>query len=214
MQARGLRVVAHLHLRAEGHQPVQRLALGGPGVDGGDDAQGLARAAVRRERLHQHAQAVPADEGAEQVDAVGGGDFVRQSMCQGRLAAGVDEEVRGGERDQRAREVAVLRRVARDRAHCMQLLGREGDGVAGVDGVLHVGVAAEERDDAVGDLALVCRFATGREPAQSAGNHGFDVAGESGMSLGGVYGFGVRDRGARAASAPSSALSARVIRRS
>ena len=41
---------------------------------------------------------------------------MRERMGKGRLAARVDEEVCGGERDQRAREVAVLRRVAGEQA--------------------------------------------------------------------------------------------------
>ena len=111
MEARGLRVVRHLHLRAERHEPVERLALGGAGVDGGDDAQGPPGAAVRAELVFEHAEAVPADEGAEQVDGVGGWNLVRQRVSERRLAAGVDEEVGGGERDERRDDVRSSSRI-------------------------------------------------------------------------------------------------------
>ena len=66
-------------------------------------------------------------------------------MCKRGLASGVDEEVGGRERDQRAREAPpVLRRVAGDRADSVKFLGGEADGLVGVDGVLKVAVAGEE----------------------------------------------------------------------
>jgi len=53
---------------------------------------------MRAELVLEHADAVPADERAEQVDGVGGRNLVRQRVSQRRLAPGVDEEVGGGER--------------------------------------------------------------------------------------------------------------------
>ena len=83
----------HLDLRAERHQPVERFPLRGSGEHGGDDAQGLARAAVRRELDLEQPQAVPAHESAEQVDGVGGRDLVGERVGEARLAARVDQEV-------------------------------------------------------------------------------------------------------------------------
>jgi len=98
VQARGLRVVAHLDLSAELHEPVERLALGGPGVHRGDHAQRLASAAVRGQRAFENTQTVPAHEGAEQVDAVGRRDLVGERVRKGRLAAGIHQEVGRRER--------------------------------------------------------------------------------------------------------------------
>ena len=99
VEARGLGVVGDLDLRADLDQPVDRLALGGAGEDGGDDAELPSACAVGLELLFEEPQAVPADEGAEQVDRVRGRDLSRQRMGERGLAAGVDEEVGGGERD-------------------------------------------------------------------------------------------------------------------
>ena len=93
MEARGLRVVRHLDLRAARHQPIERLAFGGSGEHGGDDAQPSPRSAVCLQLAFQQPKPMPTDEGAEQVDGVGRGDLVRQGVSEGRLATGVDQEV-------------------------------------------------------------------------------------------------------------------------
>lgn len=70
-----------------------------------------------------------ADEGAEQVDGVGGRNLGRQRMCERRLAAGVDEEVGGGERNERCDDVAVVAEQPSDRLNRAQLFGWDGDGI-------------------------------------------------------------------------------------
>ena len=93
MEARGLRVVRHLDLRAARHQPIERFPFGGPGEHGGDHAEWPARSAMCLELIFQQPQPMPSDEGAQQVDGVGGRDLVRQRVGEGRLPAGVDQEV-------------------------------------------------------------------------------------------------------------------------
>ncbi|MCG3775304.1 MAG: hypothetical protein JW395_2136 [Nitrospira sp.] len=63
---------------------------------------------MRAELVFKHADAVPADEGAEQVDGVGGWNLVRQRVSQRRLAASVDEEIGGGEWDQRRDKFPIV----------------------------------------------------------------------------------------------------------
>jgi len=71
------------------------MALGGADVGGGDDAQGAAAVEVGAQRAFEDPEAVPLDEGAEQVDAIGGGDLGLEDLAEAGLAAGVDEEIAG-----------------------------------------------------------------------------------------------------------------------
>ncbi len=118
-----------------------------------------------------------------------------ERVGKGRLAARVDQQVCGGERDQRAREVAVLRRVAREQAHGVQLRGRKHHGVRVRDAVAGLPVPREQLDDAVGDLRLARLALLLRQPSQRTGDHAFDVPRKRGVRLGGIDGRGVDDGG-------------------
>lgn len=113
VQAGGLRVIRHLDLRPTLDQPVECFPLGGSGEDRGDHAQPAPRPAVCRELCFEKPQPMPADKGTEQVDGVGGRDFVRQCMSEIGLAAGVDQQVRRRQRAQRRDDIAVVIRRAR-----------------------------------------------------------------------------------------------------
>lgn len=74
VQAGAAGVVADAHLGAVSHQPIEGAAVGGAQVDGGEHPQraaGLGLQELAEGRLEQ-AQAAELDEGAEQVDPLGG----------------------------------------------------------------------------------------------------------------------------------------------
>jgi hypothetical protein len=86
------------------HQPIEGAAVGGAQVDGGEHPQraaGLGLQEGREGRLEQ-TQTAPLDEGAEQVDPLGGGDFVDQRLTHRRFAAGVHQQGAVGQGDERA----------------------------------------------------------------------------------------------------------------
>ena len=145
MEAGRLSVVRHLDLCAEGDKPIQWLAFGGARVHGGDDAQRPARSAVRAEGVSEHPQAVPADEGAEQVDAVRGGNLVRECVREGGFAASVDEQVGGRQGNERCRCCPVQGWVAGSRLDAAKLAGGR------LNRLFRI---REQTDDAVGDRDL------------------------------------------------------------
>ena len=104
VQAGAAGVVADAHLGAVGHQPIEGAAVGGAQVDGGEHPQRAARLGLQElcECRLEQAQAAPLDEGAEQVDPLGGGDFVDQRLPHRRFAAGVHQQGAVGQGDQRA----------------------------------------------------------------------------------------------------------------
>lgn len=77
-------------------QEVDGAALGGADVGGGDDAQGAAAVEMGAQRAFEDPEAVPFDEGAEQVDAIGGGDLGLEDLAEAGLAAGIGRS--GGRR--------------------------------------------------------------------------------------------------------------------
>ena len=85
--------------------------------------------AVRAELVFEHPDAVPADEGAEQVDGVCGWNLVRQCVSERRLAAGVDEEVGCGQWDEGRDRGPVQCRRCCDRLDRAQLFRWVFDGV-------------------------------------------------------------------------------------
>ena len=100
VQPRRPRVVRDFDLGADRREPVERAALRGPGVHGGDDAERPARVAVCLERGTNDAETVPANEGAQQVDAVGRMNLPLDRHADRRLTAGVDEQVCRRQRNQ------------------------------------------------------------------------------------------------------------------
>lgn len=104
VQAGAAGVVADAHLSAVIHQPIEGAAVGGAQVDGGEHPQlpaGLGLQEFSQRRLEQ-AQTAPLDKGAEQVDALGGRDFVDQRLPHRRFAAGVHQQGAVGQGDERA----------------------------------------------------------------------------------------------------------------
>ena len=78
--------VAHLGERVEG------FALGSAHVGGRQDAhRSLAHLQVFFEFVSQHAHAVPTDERAQKVDAVGRLDLALDGVADPRLVLGVDQ---------------------------------------------------------------------------------------------------------------------------
>ena len=71
MQTCTARVGADPHLGATLHQPVERLAIGGAHVDGGEHVQGAAGVEVGAQLVLQQTEPAPLDEGAEQVNPIG-----------------------------------------------------------------------------------------------------------------------------------------------
>jgi hypothetical protein len=100
VQPRGPRVVGNLHVGADRGQPVERPSLGRPGVHGCDDPNLTARPAMGFERRSEYSQAVPANERAQQVDAISGVNLPLDGGPNGRLAASVHQEVGGGQRNE------------------------------------------------------------------------------------------------------------------
>lgn len=96
-------VVADAHLGSVGHQPIEGAAVGGAQVDGGEHPQGAAGQGLQEggEGRLEQAQAAPLDEGAKQVDPLGGGDFMDQRLPYRRFAAGVHQQGAVGQGDER-----------------------------------------------------------------------------------------------------------------
>ncbi len=92
-------LVGDLHLGAQLDQAVERALVGRAHVRGGDDAQPATALAQLGELLLDHPQALPLDEGAQQVDGVRGGQLAGDLEADARLTATVDEECAGGQRD-------------------------------------------------------------------------------------------------------------------
>ena len=88
---------------------------------------------------------MPTDEGAEQVDAVRGGDLARECVGERWFAAGVDEQVRGGQGDERCDCLAVKGRVAGSQLDAAKFPGGQRYRLFDI---------REEVDDAVGDRDL------------------------------------------------------------
>jgi len=86
VEARGADLVGDLHVGPQVGQEVDGAALGGADVGGSDDAQGAAAVKVGAQRAFEDPEAVPLDEGAEQVDAIGGGDLGLKDLAEARLA--------------------------------------------------------------------------------------------------------------------------------
>ncbi len=93
------RVVGDLHLGAKIGQEVDRAALGRADVGGGEDAQGPVLLEVALEGGFEQAEAVPLDERAQEVDAVGRRDLALEDGAEAGLAASVHEQVAGAEGD-------------------------------------------------------------------------------------------------------------------
>lgn len=103
VQARGLSVVTNLHLCPEtAHELVERPALGGAAVGGGDDAHRHTALAQLGQRLLQYPDAVPADEGAQQVHSLSAAHLRPQLGAEVRLPAAVGEQCDVGQRGHRA----------------------------------------------------------------------------------------------------------------
>jgi len=121
----GLRLVADLHLGAEpSDELVKGTALGCADVRGGEDANADPVTLELGERLFEDAEFVPADEGAEEVDRVSGGEFAAELGAEDRLVLGV-----GCGRTRRGGRVRSLvwpsssartahRRLPQPREHC------------------------------------------------------------------------------------------------
>jgi hypothetical protein len=71
VQAGAAGVGADAHLGTALHQPVERLAVGGAQVDGGEHPQGATGRKVLGEHGLQPPQPAPLDEGTEQIDPIG-----------------------------------------------------------------------------------------------------------------------------------------------
>ena len=71
VQASAAGIGADAHLGTALHQPVERPAVGGAQVDGGEHPQGAAGFEVLGEHGLQQTQPAPLDEGAEQIDPIG-----------------------------------------------------------------------------------------------------------------------------------------------
>jgi hypothetical protein len=72
--------------------------VGGAHVRRRDDAQPTASLAQVEQCLLEHTEALPFDEGAEQVDVVRRSQFARDFVSDAGLAAAVDEQRAGGQR--------------------------------------------------------------------------------------------------------------------
>jgi hypothetical protein len=93
MEARGLRVIRLLDLRAACRQPIERFPFGGSGEHGRDHTKGPALSTMCPELIGQESQPTPSYEGAQKVDRIGGRDLVSQSVGEARLSACVNQEV-------------------------------------------------------------------------------------------------------------------------
>jgi hypothetical protein len=78
-------------------QEIDGAALGGADVGGSDEAQGPAAVEVGAQRTFEDSEAVPLDEGAEQIDAIGRGNLGLEDLAEAGLAAGIDEEIADAE---------------------------------------------------------------------------------------------------------------------
>ncbi len=106
VQPRGLCVVRNLHLCSDRRQPVERPAFGRTGVDRCNDAQWSSQLPVRFECWTNEPETVPADKRTKEVDSIGGVNFALDGQPDRRLATGINEQVRRGQRNQRRRMAA------------------------------------------------------------------------------------------------------------
>ena len=98
MQPRRLRLKVDLYLGAEAsYELVERTTFGRADVRGGEDADADPATLELRERFFEDAEAVPADEGAEQIDRVSGGEFAAELGAENGLVLRVGEKGRVGQ---------------------------------------------------------------------------------------------------------------------
>ena len=98
VQAGATGVVADLQAGAERGQRVEGPPFRSSNVGSGEDAK-PARPALQEaaERVLEHPEAGPLEERAEQVDAVGRGEFAAYLGADTHVVVSVDEEFAGGE---------------------------------------------------------------------------------------------------------------------
>lgn len=102
VQPRGPGLVGDLHLGAEFDELVDGALVGGADVRGGDDTEATTAPSHVRDPLLQDAESLPFDEGAEQIDAVSRLQFSIDLVTDAGLAATVDQQSAGGQRDLRS----------------------------------------------------------------------------------------------------------------
>ena len=182
MQAGAARVGADAQLGTALHQPVERLAVSGAHVDGGEHAQGASGVEVGAQLVLKQPQAAPLDEGAEQIDTISRGTFRLQGQAHTGLAGGIDQQGAIGQGDQGPGQRGFVGQKGRG----PQLLQQPGAGVelvASVDGV--GGLLLEQGHDPVHQGQLLLLTLRLRQRGQG----GFaQLAKVAGKALGGFSG--------------------------
>ena len=125
VEAGAARVVGDLHLGIrKARERVDGFDLGGAGEDGGEDAQLAAASGKTVERGGDGADAAQADEGGEDVDAIGALDLAADLVREGRLRAIAREERADGERRRGAtRRGSLVNRGEKARRRKRRLVG-------------------------------------------------------------------------------------------
>src|SRR5471030_1736032 len=91
-------LVRHLHLPTHLDQGVERSSFRRYCIGRRDNTKLMSPLAMRTELRQQEPEAVPTNEGAQQVDAVRGWYLSLERVADRRLSASVDEEIAGGKR--------------------------------------------------------------------------------------------------------------------
>jgi len=114
---------------------------------------------------------VVGDEGAEQVDAIGGGDLGLEDLAEAGLAAGVEEEIAGAEGDGG--------------------LGQEGAGLAEVVIRFEAGLFRDQLgQDPPAEVELLGLGVVALLGVEGQGQEAVDIAGQQAGALGLFGGFG------------------------
>jgi hypothetical protein len=147
---------------------------------------------VGGQRLHQQTQAVPANERAQEIDAVGRRDLTRKRVGERGLTSPVDEQVRGGHRPDGPFDVMVGGGISGDRPQSVEFLWGVSDGFLVQRTATRLGVDGEQCDDRVCDVGLPGASVRVVQVAQRSGDDALDVSRQPRMGLCGVEG---RDSG-------------------
>jgi hypothetical protein len=156
VKARAPGVVGDLDLGAHLGERIEGATLGGADVGGGEDTQASGVAGEElAERLFDQAEAVPLEERAEEVNAIGRGELAADLWAHARVVGAVGEKLTDGEGDGRALGgLGGGERAQRFGEYRPQEPGRGVEFIAG-DGAAGGGVLAEEGEDTVGKGELV-----------------------------------------------------------
>jgi hypothetical protein len=192
VKARGADLVGHLHLGTRLLEHVEDAPLSGSDVRRREDTEATPPFQVPPDRRLQHAEAVPLDEGTQQVDPVRRRDLTQERGPKAWLATGVHEQVPAPQGDCGA--VQPGKGEGLDLRYGSQQLGRLAECVVLED----PGLALRQvLQDPLADRELLCLRVLSSLSLEGQEEEVMDVAGQEAGKLGGVRSLDRRREPAR-----------------